>query len=1421
PSMSSTAADSLTFWCTCPPGLEDLARDEALESLASFDVRSVEASRGRLVCNIAAPLADGDSQNQLIRSVLNLRMPANHFLVFYECCPFDLSESLDRLIDLVPQANWQLAMSAWRTLFYEPDGRHSEIQNVGHEPLPDYKFTRSKPYQAGDSQPKLQSSEDPSPNDQAPSGPKVKDPSKLSFRCTCYRAGSGHSFQSMEVAAAVGAAVQDYFGWNVDLKNYDIEVVIWIEGPLVRICLSLNRLCMDFRGQLVDVGSTALRSTIAAGMIRLCKPRSGEIICDCMCGSGSIPLEAWTTHQNAYHLAGDCHPVAIDKCAANIANWCQRWDQRSPVELIRWNLCQFPVRPGTVDVFLADLPFGKRLGSRRENASLYPAALSAMAKSCVPVTGRACLLSADRKNLSRAINAHYRRYPSIIIINMNHDSSNSGAAGGNVKRKQIYKVVLTGGPCGGKTTSLARITNFFQSLGWKVYRISEVAYTFMSGGMVFTELNEETIYDFQKNLIFAMMQIEKTFDDLANADSNDKVMIVCDRGNAIQVDDQVANAWVGHPYYDVIDNSTDFEDKLRRMLQCICDRIGIDVSDRLSLKARKLKFLVGKVDWNHPCLENIKMHRFQVENRFLAGSVSCSEHSRIRSRQSTDQDFTYVHTTRHITTTADGRQQVVETKRPLSSHTYQLLLRAQSSRDHLAIYKSRCTFLWDDQYYQLDLFDKDRCPQLLAVSEVSGESRYRLFNLATPQLPPIANDDEDHDSVSVQALHDCEADCALLLSSAAAAQGAIAEAHEDQSVTSCEYDFTQSSALLLLMNDSVGSDVIKEANSNSEFDCMMRCQMRGCIAADFDADRQSCHLTMFSARPSPSQDLLNNCGVLITKSSPKARLWISGQLRIKRRFGSAAASSLTTNYSTTGRMLTVTIATSGCYRIKVFGAKGGSSAHHGKLGGNGASATGHFFLDSGTRIGAVVGQAGGSVTRPFAAGGGGGGSFVYRLADGGLLLAAGGGGGASRSRHGLPGHSGPDGTGTNSYYYFMYRRYIRGGTGGQPGYSDQVWNRVGGCGAGWFGSAASQLPISGKRSKGRETASSYSKVAAEPLHQMWPRGQQTLNYTQTEGAVAHIDDFICDNEQLDIEVKSRNREDQLNTALGEPPQHRLEHRQDAEPEAGHRKAPSTRRTPIIDDEALTSFCVKLMKRLILRRLCDCDLRAAPISRGQDEVLNPLLWNHVMSELLTAAVPSSIFKAAFANDVSTMLRNLMQQQFADKVQNWATRNGRTTCISTVRTVPAANSRSVTLASGDAGAVAAAAERAAAASGLIGAHTGSASTEAAASSGSARGGSVAASTEAAVAGAALSGAAAGPAVGQTAASLAVAGASPWIDGPAKPAGAAAAVAQQFFSFVWFVETRPTIDSSQSTFEDVITIRIRTILVPFAGNTCKNVL
>lgn len=63
---------------------------------------------------------------------------------------------------------------------------------------------------------------------------------------------------------------------------------------------------------------------------------------------------------------------------------------------------------------------------------------------------------------------------------------------------------------------------------------------------------------------------------------------------ARELDYKSAAAWVGHPYFDVIDNSTDFETKINRMLECVCQKLGIDTGDRLLRTSRKLKFL-GKL----------------------------------------------------------------------------------------------------------------------------------------------------------------------------------------------------------------------------------------------------------------------------------------------------------------------------------------------------------------------------------------------------------------------------------------------------------------------------------------------------------------------------------------------------------------------------------------------------------------------------------------------------------------------------------------------------------------------------------------------------------------------------------------------------------------------------------------------------------
>ena len=65
------------------------------------------------------------------------------------------------------------------------------------------------------------------------------------------------------------------------------------------------------------------------------------------------------------------------------------------------------------------------------------------------------------------------------------------------RRRKIWKVVLTGGPCGGKTTGQTRLATFFENLGWKVYRVPETANILLSGGVNFGELDEEAQEEFQ------------------------------------------------------------------------------------------------------------------------------------------------------------------------------------------------------------------------------------------------------------------------------------------------------------------------------------------------------------------------------------------------------------------------------------------------------------------------------------------------------------------------------------------------------------------------------------------------------------------------------------------------------------------------------------------------------------------------------------------------------------------------------------------------------------------------------------------------------------------------------------------------------------------------------------------------------------
>lgn len=63
---------------------------------------------------------------------------------------------------------------------------------------------------------------------------------------------------------------------------------------------------------------------------------------------------------------------------------------------------------------------------------------------------------------------------------------------------------------------------------------------------------------------------------------------------ARECDKKCAKAWIGHPYVDLIDNYTEFEMKIARVLQAVCTRIGLQLKG-FDIGNRKRKFLITQV----------------------------------------------------------------------------------------------------------------------------------------------------------------------------------------------------------------------------------------------------------------------------------------------------------------------------------------------------------------------------------------------------------------------------------------------------------------------------------------------------------------------------------------------------------------------------------------------------------------------------------------------------------------------------------------------------------------------------------------------------------------------------------------------------------------------------------------------------------
>ncbi|KAM9859742.1 tRNA (guanine(6)-N(2))-methyltransferase THUMP3 [Aulostomus maculatus] len=415
---------------TVPTGFEHTAAEEVSEKIG-VEAR-ISKDRGRIYFPITT---DKLSQVHHLRSVDNL------FVVVEEYDHYQFKDSkeetLQELQQLAAKLPWTNALEVWklnRTL--KKKKGHRKVTNgtrgkPGKETVdlaaadseqqePPQPSSAAEAQTQAESTPDMetskQESEEAAPEEAAPeeAAPEEAAPEEaapeakvIKFRVTCNRAGDKHSFSSNEAARDFGGAVQEFFQWKADMTKFDIEVLLNIHNEEVVIGIALTEESLH-RRNISHFGPTTLRSTLCYGMLRLCKPQAADIILDPMCGTGAIPLEGAIEFHNSFYIAGDNNDMAVNRTVNNICHIQKRKAEKSsasglPIDTVQWDLCNLPMRSSSVDIIITDMPFGKRMGSRKKNWDLYPSCLREMARVCRPGSGKAVVLTQDKKCFSKAI----------------------------------------------------------------------------------------------------------------------------------------------------------------------------------------------------------------------------------------------------------------------------------------------------------------------------------------------------------------------------------------------------------------------------------------------------------------------------------------------------------------------------------------------------------------------------------------------------------------------------------------------------------------------------------------------------------------------------------------------------------------------------------------------------------------------------------------------------------------------------------------------------------------------------------------------------------------------------------------------------------------------------------------------------------
>jgi tRNA G10 N-methylase Trm11 len=141
----------------------------------------------------------------------------------------------------------------------------------------------------------------------------------------------------------------------------------------------------------------SLPPTIAAAMVFAARPAAGENILDPCCGSGTLLAEAYALQRDAAQLQGlDLDEEAVSAARANLKH-------AAPAVIRKGDGGATGLPDSTIDLVLANLPFGKRYGDTSTNPALYESLLREMIRTARRGSWRALLLTSDAVSLKTTL----------------------------------------------------------------------------------------------------------------------------------------------------------------------------------------------------------------------------------------------------------------------------------------------------------------------------------------------------------------------------------------------------------------------------------------------------------------------------------------------------------------------------------------------------------------------------------------------------------------------------------------------------------------------------------------------------------------------------------------------------------------------------------------------------------------------------------------------------------------------------------------------------------------------------------------------------------------------------------------------------------------------------------------------------------